>query len=458
MPPVRPAAGRSRRRLPSLTVSSLAALALGLSLGVLGHASKSGRLQVLERVVGPIGDLWLSALRMTVLPLVIVLVLAAVVGTRRAGSVEALAGRAVLLFAAMLVGYGILTLALTPLAMRIHPLDSVRTAALASVAPIPEAARRAADAGHDSIGRAVAGSIEKTAADLLPRNVFQAALRGDLLPLLLFTALFGIAVTRLPHDQREPLTRLFQSLAAVMLQCVRWVLFLMPAGVFAFTFRFALASGSDALDVLGTYVAIVSGLMLLCTALLYPLTSIFGRTTMRGFARAVAPAQLVAVTTRSSIASLPALVEGARDRLCLPDSATGVVLPLAVAVFKLEGAVANAVKLVFLAHIYGVSLGVGAVAAFMVNVIILSFSTPGIPSAGTFRTLPAYLAAGVPIEGVVIVYAVETIPDIFMTLLNVTGDMSAATLMSRSARAVGRGNVGASSLAPAASDAEAAGS
>jgi Na+/H+-dicarboxylate symporter len=81
-----------------------------------------------------------------------------------------------------------------------------------------------------------------------------------------------------------------------------------------------------------------------------------------------------------------------------------------------------------------VRLGVAQLAGFLLFVTVLSFSSPGLPSAGSFRTLPAFLAAGVPIEGVVLVQAMEAVPDIFMTLLNVTADMSAATLLTRSSR------------------------
>ena len=198
-------------------------------------------------------------------------------------------------------------------------------------------------------------------------------------------------------------------------------------------------SGSGAVGVLGGYVAIISGVMLACTALLYPLTAVLGRTPVREFALGAAPAQWVAVTTRSSIAALPALIEGARDRMRLPDAATGLVLPLSVSVFKLDVAAGNVVKLFFLAHVYGVALRPAAVAAFLASILVLSFSSPGLPSAGSVRTLPAYLAVGIPIEGVVLVQAVESVPDVFMTLLNVTGDLSAATLLSRRGRAAAVG-------------------
>jgi proton glutamate symport protein len=421
------AGGSHPFRRPSITIWSLAALGAGLLLGLLGHATGADPFRTLAGAIKPVGDLWLAALQMTVIPLVIIYTLAAIVGARGEGLVGGLAGRAVLLFVAMLLAAGLLTIALTPLAVELFPIDPTTIGALRAATSVPEEAQRAAGAGY--------GSFSDWLTGLLPRNLFEAAVRGEVLPLLLFAVLFGIAVTRLAAEHREPLTRVIESLAAAMLVCVRWILMLTPAGVFVFTFLFALGTGGEAVGVLGAWVIIVSGLLLLCTALLYPVTGLLGRTTVRSFARGVAPAQLVGVSTRSSIASLPALLQGGRERLGLPESATGFVLPLSVSVFKLNRTVSSTAKLIFLAHVYGVPLGAGTLATFLLTVMVLSFSTVGLPHGGsTFKTLPAYLAAGLPIEGVVIVEAVETIPDIFKTLLNVTGNMSAATLLSRSSR------------------------
>ncbi len=426
MSPVQTGAGPSRR--PSLTISSLAALAAGLLLGILGHVSGAPGFTGLADAIRPIGDLWIAALQMTVLPLVITYTLAAIVGAGAAGTVGTLGGRAILLFLAMLAAAGLLTIALAPMLVRLYPVDPATLSALAKGAAIPEAARQAAGMGYDSLADWL--------SSLLPRNLLESAVRGEILPLLLFTAILGIAIARLPEDRREALDRPIQALASAMLVCVRWILAFTPLGVFVFTYRFALGAGGQAAGVLGAWVVLVSGLLLLATALLYPASALFGRTTLRTFARAVAPAQLVAVTTRSSIASLPALVEGARDRLRLPDAATGFVLPLSVSVFKVNRTISSTAKLIFLAYIYGIPLSSTTLASFLITVMILSFSTVGLPSGGTtFKTLPAYLAAGLPIEGLVILEAVETIPDIFKTLVNVTGDMSAATILSRSSRA-----------------------
>jgi proton glutamate symport protein len=145
----------------------------------------------------------------------------------------------------------------------------------------------------------------------------------------------------------------------------------------------------------------------------------------------------VAAGTRSSIAALPAMVEGARDELKLPSVATGFILPFAVSTFKLNGTITGTVRMLFVAHVFGVSLSATGIATFLVTIVIMTFSRVGVPGGGSaFRSLPAYLALGLPIEGIVILEAVDAIPDIFKTIINVTGDMSAAAILSRGERAV----------------------
>ena len=416
---------------PSLTTWSLLGLAGGLALGIVGFGLASPWVGMFADTVQPLGTLWVTALQMTVLPLVVTHMLAAIVGRAGAEGVGSLGGRAIVLFVAMLVLAGIFTVALAPPLIRLYEVAPETVAAIQGQTSVPQSARDAAVAAPASVGEWLAG--------IIPRNVFEAAVRGDILPLLLFTVVFGLAVNRLPLPRRAALADIFQSLAQAMLTVVRWILWGTPIGVFALTLALAMETGAEAVGLLGMFVLVSSGLMLLFTAVLYPFSAILGRVPVAAFARAVAPAQLVAVSTRSSIASLPALIEGARDALRLPDQATGFVLPLCVSAFKVNRTISSPVKLLFLAHIYGIQLGAAELAGFLITVIILSFSAVGVPGGGgAFRTLPAYLAAGIPIEGVVLMEAVDTIPDIFKTLVNVTGDMSVATLLSRGWRVAGR--------------------
>jgi proton glutamate symport protein len=396
---------------------SLAALSAGLVLGVLGQRSGSSVIAGLAAALEPFGNIWVAALQLLVLPLVITHVLAAVVGAGDRESVGSLGGRALALFLGLLAVAGLFTVVAAPPLIRL----------LAPAAPNLDVAVPAAAAAQASGGDA---SLAGWLSALVPTNIFEAAARGDLLPILLFTALFGVAVRRLDEQYRDPMRRVFQGAAEAMLTCVRWILIVTPIAVFILTLSFSLQAGGAGAQMLAAFALVVSALMLLFTALLYPLSALLGGTGITAFARAVAPAQLVAVSTRSSLASLPALVDGARTHLRLPASATSFVLPLSVSVFKLNRTISSPVKLLFLAHVYQVSITPQTMVVFVLTVMLLSFTSAGIPSGGVaFKTLPVYLAAGVPIEGVIILEAVETIPDIFKTLLNVTGDMSVATIL-----------------------------
>jgi Na+/H+-dicarboxylate symporter len=144
----------------------------------------------------------------------------------------------------------------------------------------------------------------------------------------------------------------------------------------------------------------------------------------------------MAVATRSSLASLPALIAGARAELGDRPGITGFVLPLSVATFKINTPVADLVGPIFLAYLYGVPLGASAIATMTLVTIALSFSNPGIPSGGLFVvTAPVLLSAGIPLDGIALLVAADAIPDIFNTVINVTGDMTVAAILAPGAPA-----------------------
>lgn len=413
----------------SLTTCSILALGAGMGLGILGNATAAPFFERAGEWSKSIGNLWVSALQLTVLPLVITHLLAAICGAG-VKSVGKLGVRVFILFIGMLIASGLFAILLTPLFLTRLPVDPNITSTLSAAAVSSKASEsNAAQTSTPPV------SLAEWAGRLLPTNLLEAGTRGDILPLLLFTGLFALAVTRLPPERYLLLTNVFQALAEAMMQLVRWVLIATPIGVFALTYVLALKTGASTGGILGAYVVIVSLIMVLFTILLYPVTVFAARTTIRDFARGVAPAQLIAISTRSSIASLPALIEGGRDCLRLPSAATSFLLPLSVSVFKVNRPISAVVKLMLVAHLYGVHLAPTTLVMFVATVILLSFTAPGIPQSGPgFKTLPAYLAAGVPIEGILVLEAIESIPDIFKTLLNVTGDMSVATLLTRSDR------------------------
>lgn len=398
-----------------------------IGLGVIGHRTGGTAFQTLASITDPVGALFVNALQMIVIPVVLSQLLAALVASEQRPGLGALGVKALALFVALLIAASLFAVVIAPPALAWYPVDEAAARAIQSATTVPASVREAAGAQAASTGEWL--------SRLLPSNVFSALARGEILPLLLFTILVGSAINRLPAAQRTLFAGLIRALAGAMLIAIHWVLWLTPIGVFALAYGVAMATGLPAAGMIGAFVVIVSIPMLLFTVLLYPVAAVAGRVGLLDFARAVAPAQVVAVSTRSSIASLPALVEGARLHLRLPESATGFVLPLSVSTFKVNRTISATVKLLFLAHVFQTPVTPGALVIFVATVIILSFTALGVPGGGSaFKTLPAYLAAGVPVEGIVILEAADAIPDIFKTLLNVTGDMTAATVLTRSSR------------------------
>jgi Na+/H+-dicarboxylate symporter len=404
-------------------------LAVGLVAGALLHGFPDSPANLLVDWVSPIGQMWVTLLRMTVFPLVITQMFVAVMKSQGHGSIAVLGGKTILVFVAMLLLAGLFSVVTAPPLVALFPTSPEMASSLLSGTVVPEAARAASQGGHTSIS----GWL----IDLIPTNIFASAASDQILPLLVFTVLFALAATRLPAEHRDVLYRIGQALGEATMVLVRWIMVITPIGVFALAFVMAAGAGITAAGYMGAFVVISCILMIVFTIILYPLTAIVGRVSVRRFARAVAPAQVVAAGTRSSIAALPAMVEGARDELKLPPVATGFILPFAVSTFKLNGTITGTVRLLFVAHVFGVSLSATGIATFLVTIVIMTFSRVGVPGGGSaFRSLPAYLALGLPIEGIVILEAVDAIPDIFKTIINVTGDMSAAAILSRGERAV----------------------
>jgi len=266
----------------------------------------------------------------------------------------------------------------------------------------------------------------------------KAAADGAMLPLIVFSILFGLALARLTPDRRDGLVRFFDGIAQTALVLVRWVLELAPVGVFALALPLAARMGAAAAGAVAYYLVVVVAMTVAYSLLvLYPMAVVGGRISAAEFARAALPPQAVAISARSSLAALPAMIESARSRLRLPEEVVSFLLPLAASIYRPGGAVGQVVGVVFLAHLYGVTLGVTQLATIALTVIVATFSVPGIPAGSILIMAPVLMAAGIDVAGLGILLGVDTIPDMFRTATNVTGHMATATVLGRRAREPG---------------------
>jgi Na+/H+-dicarboxylate symporter len=400
-------------------------VALGAAVigGVAISASGSAAALNAADAIAPIGTLWVNAIRMTVIPLIVSLLVTGIASTADVASIGRLGGRTLLMFVLLLACVAAVVVPLAPSLFALLPFPSGGGAHPALPAGAADAASQLAGAQGQTIGRWL--------TSLIPSNPIAAAANGDMVPLIVFSILLALATLRIPPASREPLAAFFKSLCAAMLVLVRWVVALAPIGVFALVLPLAAHLGASVAGAIGLYIAAYSAACVAVTLLLYPVAVIIGRVPLRRFARAALPAQLIAFSSSSSIASLPALVESAEQGLDIPNRIAGFSLPLAVSLFKIAAPVSWTVGALFVGSFYGIPLHAPQLATVAFAAVFLAFAAPGIPRGAFIMLAPLFLAIGLPLEGIGILIAVDALPDTFATVLNVTGDLVAATLVNR---------------------------
>jgi Na+/H+-dicarboxylate symporter len=249
---------------------------------------------------------------------------------------------------------------------------------------------------------------------------------------VVFFVALAVAITRLPEAQRDLMLRFFEALGNAMLTNIGWVLWVAPAGVFALALTVGLASGGGAFAALGHYILLVTGLGTVVFVAGYVLGTIGGRRSPLQFARAMLPSQAVAISTQSSLASLPAMLQSCR-LLGVRETTADFVLPLAVALFRATGPVMNLGVAIYVARLTGVELTPGLIAAGVAVALLTTIGSVSLPGAISFITAigPIAIAMGVPVEPLALLVAVEMLPDVMRTLGNVTMDVAVAATVDR---------------------------
>lgn len=364
----------------------------------------------------PVGTLWLRALQMTFIPLVAALLVLGIVQLASAAKAGAAARRMLLLVFGVLVAGGVITAALLPWLLTMVPVPESASAFLAET---PQEAQQVPE-------------LSDFLASLVAPNIVAAAAETAMLPLTIFFALFAVAITQLPEKQSETLLNFFHALANAMLQIIGWVLWLAPIGVFALALGVAARAGGGAFAALGHYILVVSAMGGFVLIGAYILACVLGGVSPWRFAKAVLPAQAVAVSTQSSLASLPAMLDSS-GRLGLRQSTSEFVLPLAVAIFRATSPAMNLAVAIYVAHLSGVEISPTLLAAGIGVAIIISIGSVSLPGSISFVVSigPIAIAMGVPVEPLALLVAVEMLPDIMRTLGNVTMNVAVTSAVDR---------------------------
>ena len=404
-------------------MSASTRILIGLGMGLIGGVSFSlldiSADSLLPSIIEPIGTLWVNGIRMTVVPLLMALMITAIAGQETTGTIAQLGGKAIALFVTMIVVSSLFTFFVAPPLIAMLNID-------------PDASRSLLERTTTAtVGSSELPPFRDWLVALIPINPIRAAVNNAILPLMIFTGLFSMALLKIETKERAAIVSFFTAIKDTMFVLIGWIMLLAPVGIFALVFPLAATLGVSAISVLGSFIVIVSSLIVVFTLALYPLAVYIGRVPLRDFTRALAPAQIVGFSTRSSLAALPASFT-ATEALGISSRVSGMVLPIAVTLFHFASPMGRTAGTYFFASLYGIDLSIYELFIIAAAIGLLSFYSPAIPSGGLLIMAPVYISLGLPVEGIGILIAIDLIVDMFITAANVSANVTVAAMLSRS--------------------------
>ena len=398
------------------TARVMTGLLAGIVIGILLAWSDPALASRIAGIVEPFGKLWLNALQMTVVPLVFALVVVGINQASDAAHSGRVARQAIVSFVILLTAAAAMTAVLAPLALSMLQPDPAVAAALR---------------GHaEDIAKPSGGWADALIA-LVPSNAIAAAAASAMLPLVTFALFFGFALTRIDAAPRAQVVGLFKAISDAMIVIVHWVLWAAPVGIFALVLALTARAGLGMLQALGIYILLECALYVLAVLLLIVVAVTIGKRRFRHFMAGLVPVQAVAASTQSSLATLPAMLDSAQNRLGIPARVSGLVLPMAVSLFRITSPIQYLATACFIAWALGVDLSATQLATGVALSVLVSMGSVGLPGQAIFlaTNLPVTSAMGLPIAPLPVLMAVDAIPDVLATVGNVTGDMTANALV-----------------------------
>ncbi|MGZ3173868.1 MAG: dicarboxylate/amino acid:cation symporter [Croceibacterium sp.] len=409
---------KSLKRIPLagwIVIGLVLGAVAGLALPTPGKAAWSDTVVASADVVA---KLWLAALQMTILPLVFALLSTTFVRSGGLSASEGVARRTIVVILALYLLAVLVGLVFTPILLALSPVTPEIAAAMRSAGGGPVAVP------HLPVADMILGAV--------PTNIVSAAASGSLLPVLVFALVFGAALARIGSERNAAIVAVLEGLAAAMFLVVGWVIALAPIGVGGFILVATNTGGAALLWGIAHYVALYSALMLILTAFAYVVAVLAGRAPLGAFARAMLPVQIVAFSTRSSLACLPLGIEAARQ-VGVRETAADVSMPLTVALMRNSSSTSAVFYGAYGAIVYGLPHGLALLFVAGLIKTLMEIGSVGIPAQATLAATaaPALAVMHIPAEFLALIIVAETVPDMIKTVCNITFDVATATVVDR---------------------------
>ncbi|MCY6484534.1 dicarboxylate/amino acid:cation symporter [Clostridium aestuarii] len=397
----------------SLTIKILLGLILGIVFGIIANAAfdKSVNESIIKWMLGPIGAIFLRGIKMLVVPLVLCSLIA---GTASVGDVKKL-GRVGI---RTLVYYTLTTAVAITLAIILASVIKPGTGGTGLLSNVGEF--KAAEAPF----------IMDVFVNMIPTNPIKSLVEGEMLQIITFSILFGIAATMIGKPV-EPVINIVKQINEVLLKIIGIVMAFAPAGVFALISKVIMIQGADVLVKLLKYGVTIILVLALQAIVVYGLALKFiGRVNPIKFFKKFWPVMVVAFSTSSSNATIPVNLETCEEKLGVPNSIASFTIPLGATINMDGTAIMQGVATVFIAQVYGLPLTINQLMMVVITATLASIGTAGVPGVGLITLSMVLQQVGLPVEGISLVLGIDRILDMIRTAVNVTGDAAATVIMS----------------------------
>lgn len=407
-----------------LWLKVIIALVLGVGLGILLSPElgwvPSNVSQTLGNWLALPGKLFLKLVQMIMIPLIFSSIISGIAGNNQEQLKKMGLGVVVYFVATTAVSITIGTV----ISLLIRPGDLIHELTTAS----SETAITTSAVNGPVIGW---NEIPNAISDLLPDNPLASMVTGEMLSIVIFTIIIGIAITSLSVSMRKPIMLVLSAIQEICMTVVKWAMRLVPIAVFGLMAQLSSSIGVGSITGIGLYVLVVLLGLAILLVLYMLMVAIIGKVNPFDFLKKIRDVQLLAFSTTSSAAVMPLSLKTAEDKLKVSPSVSNFIIPIGATVNMDGTAIFQCITTLFIAQAYGLEMTILNIVVVMITIVAASIGTPAIPGGGVVILASVLQGAGIPTEGIVIIIGVERILGMFRTAINVTGDLTACVVFNR---------------------------